>query len=45
MDKHRNEREQSKINTDDSWNRTIFGSPTIGGIIVIGAAVLYVLFN
>lgn len=38
-------REKSKIETDDAWNRTFYGSPTIGGIIVVGAIVLYFIFN
>ncbi|WML45456.1 hypothetical protein [Neobacillus sp. PS3-40] len=38
-------REKSKIETDDSWNRTFYGSPTIGGIIVVVAIVLYFIFR
>jgi len=33
---------KSKINTDDGWNRTVFGSPTIGGFIVFGLIVIYI---
>jgi hypothetical protein len=41
----KNKREKSKIDTDDGWNRTFYGSPTIGGIIIVGAVVLYLLFK
>ncbi|MDR7071548.1 hypothetical protein [Fictibacillus barbaricus] len=37
--------DKSKIETDDSWNRTLYGSPTIGGFIVVLAVVLYCLFK
>ncbi|MEM5018363.1 hypothetical protein WKH31_18860 [Metabacillus indicus] len=35
-------KEKSKINTDDGWNRTVYGSPTIGGFIVFGLIVIYI---
>jgi len=38
-------REKSKIDTDDGWNRAVYGSPTIGGIVVVGAIVLYFIFR
>lgn len=38
-------REKSKIDTNDTWNRTFIGTPTIGGIIVIGAIILYFIFK
>lgn len=38
-------KEKSKIDTDDGWNRSLYGSPTIGGIIVVGAIVLYLIFK
>ena len=31
---------KSKIDTDDNWNRTFYGSPTIGGLVVIGIIIL-----
>ncbi|WP_157951013.1 hypothetical protein [Peribacillus acanthi] len=40
-----NQREKSKIDTDDGWNRALYGSPTIGGFIVVGAIVLYFLLR
>ncbi|MGP1908422.1 hypothetical protein ACTSEZ_09620 [Metabacillus sp. JX24] len=36
------EKDKSKINTDDGWNRTVFGSPTIGGFAVIGLIAVYI---
>ncbi|MGE7186847.1 hypothetical protein ACQKKK_23650 [Peribacillus sp. NPDC006672] len=38
-------RKKSKMDTDDGWNRTFYGSPTIGGIIIVGAIVLYFIFK
>jgi hypothetical protein len=35
----------SKINTEDAWNRTFFGSPTLGGFIVIGIIIAFFVFN
>ncbi|MFD1780800.1 hypothetical protein ACFSFW_19285 [Fredinandcohnia salidurans] len=40
-----NKREKSNIDTDDGWNRAFYGSPTIGGIIVVGAIVLYFILR
>lgn len=40
-----NEREKSKMETDDGWNRTFYGSPTIGGIIVVIIIGLYLIFQ
>ncbi|WP_164462197.1 hypothetical protein [Bacillus sp. FJAT-42376] len=39
------EEEKSKINTDDGWNRTLYGSPTIGGFIVVGLIVVYIVYQ
>ncbi|WP_216773401.1 hypothetical protein [Metabacillus halosaccharovorans] len=44
-DNNEDNREKSKIETDDSWNRTFYGSPTIGGFVVVFAIVLYLLFS
>jgi hypothetical protein len=44
LGKDREKREKSKIDTDDGWNRTVYGSPTIGGIIVV-VIVLYFIFK
>ncbi|MCL6572926.1 MAG: hypothetical protein K6T88_14780 [Bacillus sp. (in: Bacteria)] len=38
-------RDKGKIETDDGWNRAFYGSPTIGGIVVVGAIVLYFIFK
>lgn len=43
--KAKDQYEQSKIDTDDGWNRTLYGTPTFGGIIVVAAIVLYIIFN
>ncbi len=37
-----NDEEKSKIETDDSWNRALYGSPTIGGFIVIGIIIIII---
>lgn len=29
----KSEKEKRKINTEDGWNRTFFGNPTISGFI------------
>ena len=36
---------KGKIDTDDGWNRTFYGSPTIGGLIVIGIIVIILFFK
>ncbi|MGP7815671.1 hypothetical protein [Niallia sp. 01092] len=41
----RKQTEKSKIETNDSWNRTFYGSPTIGGFIVFGAIILFIIFH
>lgn len=38
-------KDKSKINTEDAWNRTFFGSPTFGGFIVIGIIIAFLVFN
>lgn len=45
MDRDKKEHEKSKIETDDSWNRTFYGSPTIGGFLIIGAIVVYIIYK
>ncbi|MFS0882141.1 hypothetical protein [Metabacillus niabensis] len=45
MRKGKENREKSKIDTDDAWNRTFYGTPTIGGFLVVIIVVLYLLFN
>lgn len=37
--------EKRKVNSDDGWNRTFYGSPTIGGFIVVGILVIYILYQ
>lgn len=39
------DKEKSKIDTDDGWNRALYGSPTIGGFIVIGIIIIIILYN
>jgi hypothetical protein len=38
-------KKKSAIQTDDFANRTLFGGPTIGGAVVIGIIVLYILYD
>ena len=45
MSKDNKSREKSKIETDDGWNRALYGSPTIGGLLVMGAIILFIIFN
>ncbi|WP_286675785.1 hypothetical protein [Cytobacillus firmus] len=35
MNKENDDIDNSKINTDDGWNRDFYGSPSIGGFVVI----------
>ncbi|WP_191561494.1 hypothetical protein [Metabacillus idriensis] len=37
--------EKRKVNSDDGWNRTFYGSPTICGFIVVGILVAYILYQ
>jgi len=39
------DKEKSKIDTDDGWNRAIYGSPTIGGFIVIVVIIIIIVYN
>ncbi|KFM95649.1 hypothetical protein [Bacillus clarus] len=44
MNKDKNpEKEKSAIKTDDFANRTFFGSPTIGDVVILGIIILYLL--
>ncbi len=45
LNEDKDKRNKNKIDTEDGWNRTVYGSPTIGGIVVVGAIVLYLLFK
>ena len=45
LSKDNKSREKSKIETDDGWNRALYGSPTIGGLLVMGAIILFIIFN
>ncbi|MBM7602725.1 hypothetical protein JOC75_000695 [Metabacillus crassostreae] len=45
MRKDKDKPEKSKIDTDDGWNRAVYGSPTIGGFIVVVAVILYLVFK
>ncbi|WP_213367332.1 hypothetical protein [Mesobacillus boroniphilus] len=35
---------QSK-ESEDGWNRTFFGSPTLGGFVVVGIIIAFIVFN
>ncbi|WP_397538515.1 hypothetical protein [Rummeliibacillus pycnus] len=39
------EEQKSKIETNDHYNRTLYGSPTIGGIIVILVIITIIIVN
>lgn len=39
------EEKKSKIETDDAFNRALYGSPTIGGMIVVGIIVVFIIIN
>ncbi|WP_342048848.1 hypothetical protein [Bacillus sp. OTU530] len=39
------EQKKSAIETDDFANRTFFGVPTIGGGIIAGILILYILYD
>lgn len=45
MRSDKDDKEKSKIDTDDGWNRAIYGSPTIGGFIVIGVIIAIIVYN
>ncbi|QVY61175.1 hypothetical protein [Cytobacillus gottheilii] len=45
MNKENKNDEKSKIETNDGWNRAVYGSPTIGGLIVIGSIIAFILYN
>ncbi|HWO96922.1 MAG TPA: hypothetical protein VNM45_11400 [Bacillus sp. (in: firmicutes)] len=42
--REKEEKEKSVIETDDVSNRALYGSPTIGGAIVIGIIVIVVVY-
>ncbi len=37
--------EKSQIENNDGWNRVLYGSPTIGGFIVVGLIIAFIIFN
>ncbi|WP_180954307.1 hypothetical protein [Bacillus sp. M6-12] len=39
------EHEKSKIETNDDYNRTLYGSPTIGGFIVAGVIAVVIMYS
>lgn len=45
MNKDNDDKDNSKINTDDGWNRAFYGSPTIGGFVVIGIIIAFIIYN
>ncbi|WP_256369355.1 hypothetical protein [Jeotgalibacillus sp. R-1-5s-1] len=40
-----NEEKKSKIETDDGWNRALYGTPTIGGVIVVVIIAAFLIFK
>ncbi|WP_156129697.1 hypothetical protein [Bacillus sp. B-jedd] len=36
---------ESKIETGDGWNRTFYGSPTVGGFVVVGIIAAFIIYN
>ena len=40
-----NKEQKSKIETNDHYNRTLYGSPTIEGIIVILVIIIIIIVN
>jgi hypothetical protein len=45
MEKDNKKQEESKIETNDISNRVLYGSPTIGGFVVVGIVVLFILYQ
>lgn len=45
MKRDNEDKEKSKIKTDDGWNRALYGSPTIGGFIVIGIIIAFIVYD
>ena len=45
MKKEDKEKENSKIDTDDGWIRAVYGSPTIGGFIVVAIITAVIIYN
>lgn len=45
MKKDNKNEEKSKIETNDGLNRAFYGSPTIGGLIVIGLIIAFIIYN
>jgi hypothetical protein len=37
--------EKSKIEADDGWNRTLYGSPTAGGFTVAGLLIIFIVHS
>ena len=36
---------KNHIDMDDNWNRTFYGTPTIGGLVVIGIIIIIIFFK
>ena len=45
MNSNKENYEKSKIERDDAWNRAYFGNPTVGGLLVLVAIILFIVFN
>ncbi|MEK4968309.1 hypothetical protein MKX29_11800 [Cytobacillus sp. FSL R7-0696] len=37
--------EESKMKTDDDWNRTFYGTPTVGGMAIVLAIIGYIIYQ
>lgn len=44
-EKKEKEKKKSVIETDDISNRALYGTPTIGGIIVFGIILIYIIYS
>ncbi|WP_226665257.1 hypothetical protein [Metabacillus litoralis] len=44
MTNRNDNRYKSKIETDDTWNRAFYGSPTKGGCFVIILVIIFLLW-
>lgn len=45
MSHNKDNYEKGKFERDDAWNRAYFGNPTVGGLLVIIAIILFIVFN
>ena len=45
QDRNEENKEESKMETDDAFNQTLYGSLTIGGVMVFGIIALLLLYD